>query len=135
MTSFVHITLGTQKSDTGLLWFYCFLFISASTPVDLFLISSSEYSIQLLNIEAVKSMEEVSIFSGPMARLCSSVDFYPPKRYVFWASNMEGKIFRGKLVSDSKYSLTPFNNKMFNMLRVSYCCILKWRWLRKQLLN
>ena len=75
---------------------------SASTPVDLLLISSSEQSIQLLNIEAVNKMETVTVFSGSVAEVCSSVDYYPPQRYVFWA-NLEGKIFRGKLVTDSKF--------------------------------
>ena len=79
-----------------------FSLFSASTPVNLFLISSTEHSIQLLNIESVNNMETVSIFSGPVARMCSSVDFYPPRKYVFWASNLEGKIFRGKLMTDSE---------------------------------
>ena len=76
---------------------------SASTPVDLFLISNTEHSIQLININAVNTMDTVTVFSGPVAEMCTAVDYYPPRRYVFWASNLEGKIFRGKLVTDCKY--------------------------------
>ena len=53
-------------------------------------------------------MDTVTVFSGPVAEMCTAVDYYPPRRYVFWASNLEGKIFRGKLVTDCKYSFNPW---------------------------
>lgn len=75
--------------------------------LDLYLLVTSSNNIQLLDISTPSSMDTITLFRRLPSLLSTTIDYYEPARYIFWASSTEGKIFRGTMVVESLRDIRP----------------------------
>ncbi|KAL4217508.1 Low-density lipoprotein receptor-related protein 1B [Mactra antiquata] len=79
--------------------------VEEDIKVDLFLLVSNGAKLQLLDISAPNKMDTITLYS----RLphFTTIDYYKPSNYIFWASNVDSNIYRGTLKLESLRDVRP----------------------------
>lgn len=75
--------------------------------VDLFLLVINGNTIQLLDVQSPHDIDTITIYRGLPGIMPTPIDWYGDSKYIYWASNTEGKIFRGELIADSLRNVRP----------------------------
>ncbi|XP_045178512.2 low-density lipoprotein receptor-related protein 2-like [Mercenaria mercenaria] len=75
--------------------------------LDLNFLVTSGNNIQLLDIRSTNNMDTITLYRRLPTRMSTTIDYYEPSQYIFWASSTEGKIFRGTLVVESLRNIRP----------------------------
>lgn len=76
--------------------------------LDLDLLVTNGNKIQLLNIMSAKNMDTITLYRIQPEFMSTTIDyFYQTKSFIYWASNMEEKIFRGTVDLDTLVDIRP----------------------------
>ncbi|KAL3855399.1 hypothetical protein ACJMK2_014610 [Sinanodonta woodiana] len=98
VTKFIRRTTPRTRSDT-------FegntpLEVPKGYPINILFLVTSGHKVQILDVTSYKEIDTINAFSGVAARMSAAVDYHYSKNYIFWASNLEGYIYRGRLELD-----------------------------------